>query len=38
MPQVGPITMWVISTTRTPSSGSPVPFIKLSSALPEPPH
>ena len=27
MPQVGPITIWVISTTLTPSSGSPVPAI-----------
>jgi hypothetical protein len=27
MPQVGPITIWVISTTLTPSSGSPVPVI-----------
>ena len=30
MPQVGPITMWVISTTLTPSSGSPVPAIDFS--------
>ena len=30
MPQVGPITMWVISTTLTPSSGSPVPVIIFS--------
>src|ERR1700751_3459467 len=30
MPQVGPITMWVISTTRTPSSGSPLPAMVLS--------
>jgi hypothetical protein len=30
MPQVGPITMWVISTTLTPSSGSPVPVIGFS--------
>ena len=30
MPQVGPITMWVISTTLTPSSGNPVPVIVFS--------
>jgi hypothetical protein len=30
MPQVGPITMWVISTTLTPSSGKSVPVIVFS--------
>ncbi len=30
MPQVGPITMWVISMTRTPASGNPVPAIGFS--------
>jgi hypothetical protein len=30
MPQLGPITMWVISTTLTPSSGNPVPVIVFS--------
>jgi hypothetical protein len=30
MPQVGPITMWVISMTLTPSSGNPVPAIVVS--------
>src|SRR6266702_223065 len=30
MPQVGPMTMWVISTMRTPSSGNPVSVMHLS--------
>jgi hypothetical protein len=30
MPQVGPITIWVISTTLTPASGNPVPVIIVS--------
>jgi hypothetical protein len=30
MPQVGPMTIWVISTTLTPSSGSPLAVIILS--------
>ena len=30
MPQVGPITIWVISTTLTPSSGNPVSAIPVS--------
>ena len=37
MPQVGPITMWVISTTLTPSSGSPVPVIGFSRIVFQPP-
>jgi len=30
MPQVGPITMWDISTTLTPASGNSVPAIGFS--------
>jgi hypothetical protein len=30
MPQVGPITMWVISMTLTPSRGNPLPAIGFS--------
>jgi hypothetical protein len=30
MPQVGPITMWVISMTLTPSSGSPASVMLFS--------
>jgi hypothetical protein len=33
MPQVGPITMWVISTTLTPSSGNPALVIDFSVAF-----
>jgi len=36
MPQVGPITIWVISTTLTPASGNPVPVI-IVSVFSEPP-
>jgi hypothetical protein len=30
MPQVGPITMWVISMTLTPASGNSIPAIGFS--------